>query len=67
MGDLAGLASALLNTFQMACMALASLLVAAASDAAGIVAAPAVMLLFSGASLLAFLARRPAGSPPRAG
>ncbi|MBJ7483670.1 Bcr/CflA family efflux MFS transporter [Brevundimonas sp.] len=57
MGDLAGLASALLNTFQMACMALASLLVAATSDVAGIVAAPAVMVLFSAASLLAFLSR----------
>jgi DHA1 family bicyclomycin/chloramphenicol resistance-like MFS transporter len=48
--EMAGFASAFLNSFQMGCMSLSSLLVALLLPAAGAAAMPAVMILFAAAA-----------------
>jgi DHA1 family bicyclomycin/chloramphenicol resistance-like MFS transporter len=56
--EIAGAASALMNTFQMTCMCLSSLLVAALYPLAGAEAMPLIMLLFATGTAAVLLALR---------
>jgi DHA1 family bicyclomycin/chloramphenicol resistance-like MFS transporter len=64
--DMAGFASAFLNSFQMGCMSLSSLLVALLLPAAGAAAMPAVMILFAAAAGLVLLFPRGTRGRPSA-
>jgi DHA1 family bicyclomycin/chloramphenicol resistance-like MFS transporter len=64
--EIAGAASALMNTFQMACMCLSSLLVAALYPLVGAGAMPLIMILFATGTAAVLLAMTPRSTDRRA-